>query len=130
MLFDFFKSNKNPKDDFPFVIPSKPKPFSLTSSSGSKVKSKFDFLQINPTMQLVYLGGLPTYVAFSVVDLSKINVIIKEEESKLPPPKKPKRILTYLEMSKCMGYSIPMGRDIEKWNWRSSLNEMPCMFIC
>jgi hypothetical protein len=41
-------------------------------------------------MQFVCLGALPTYVAFSVVDLSKIP-IIEEEESKLPPPKKPKR---------------------------------------
>ncbi len=91
MLSNFFKSNRNPKDDFPLMIPSKPKPFSSTSSNGSKVKSNFDFLCSNPIMQFVYLGGLATYVAFNVVDLSKIHVIIEEEESKLPPPKKPKR---------------------------------------
>jgi hypothetical protein len=45
-------------------------------------------------MQFVWLGGLPTYVASNVVDLSKIHVII---ESKLPPPKKPKKIMTYIE---------------------------------
>ncbi len=42
-------------------------------------------------MQFVCLGGMLTYVAFSVVDLSKIHVITKEEKSKLPPPKKPKK---------------------------------------
>jgi hypothetical protein len=36
----------------------------------------------------VYLGGLPTYVASMVVFL-EIHVITKE--SKLPPPKKPKK---------------------------------------
>ncbi len=50
VLFDFFKSNKNPKDDFPLMILFKPKPLSTTSSSGIKVKSKFDFLHSNPIM--------------------------------------------------------------------------------
>ncbi len=65
-MFDFFKSNRNPEDSSSFVIPlkSKPIPFSITSSSGSKVDSNFDFNHSNPTyVQFVYLGELPTYVA-------------------------------------------------------------------
>jgi hypothetical protein len=50
VLSNFFKSNRNPKDDSPLVIPSKPKPFFVASSSGSKVKSNFDFLRNILTM--------------------------------------------------------------------------------
>jgi hypothetical protein len=39
-------------------------------------------------MQFVCLGELLTCVAFNVTYLSKVHVIIKEEKSKLPPPKK------------------------------------------
>jgi hypothetical protein len=65
-------------------------PFFVTSSNGSKVESNFDFNCNNPIVQFVGLHGLPTYVAF-VVDLLEIHVITKEEESKLPPFKKPKK---------------------------------------
>jgi len=50
-MFDFFKSSKNPKDSSPFAIPPKPKliPFSIASSSGSKVESNSNFNHNNPT---------------------------------------------------------------------------------
>ncbi len=73
-------------------------PFFVASSSGNKVESNFDFNRKNPTMQFVCLGGLFMYVAF-VVDLSEIHVITKEEESKLPPFKKPKK--NYDKLGKC-----------------------------
>ncbi len=64
-MFDFFKSNKNPEDSS-FVIPPKPKPipFSLVSSSGSKVESNFEFNGNNLDVQFLCFNGLPTYVAF------------------------------------------------------------------
>jgi len=79
----------NPKDNSPLVIPPKhkPIPFFIASSSGSKVEPNFDFNHNNPIVQFVYPSGLPTYVTF-VAYFSKIHVMIKEEESKLPPFKK------------------------------------------
>jgi hypothetical protein len=54
MMFDFFKSNMNLKDNSLLVIHPKlkPIPFFVTSSSGSKVESNSDFNQKNdnPTM--------------------------------------------------------------------------------
>jgi hypothetical protein len=49
-----------------------------------------------------------------VVDFSKIPVITKEEESKLLSPKKHKKYDNHVEMSKCVSYSIPMAKNIEK----------------
>jgi len=43
-------------------------------------------------MQFVYPGWLPTFVA-NVPNVSTIYVILEEEGSKVPPPKKPKRIM-------------------------------------
>jgi hypothetical protein len=43
-------------------------------------------------MQFVYPGGLPTFVA-NVPNVSTIYVILEEEGCKVPPPKKPKRIM-------------------------------------
>jgi hypothetical protein len=79
----------NPKGNYPLVIPPKHKsiPFFVASSSGSKVEPNFDFNHSNPIVQFVYLSGLPTYATF-VAYFLEIHVIIKEEESKLPPPKK------------------------------------------
>ncbi len=77
-------------------------PFSIISSSGSKVESNFDFHRNNPTMQFVYSNGLPIYLAY-VVDFSNIYVITEEEESELSPPKKLKRIMTYHESVKMCG---------------------------
>ncbi len=50
VMFDFFKSNMNPKDNSPLVIPlkHKPIPFFVASSSGSKVEPNFDFNHNNP----------------------------------------------------------------------------------
>jgi hypothetical protein len=94
VMFNFFKSSKNPKDNFLLVILPKPKPipFFVTNSNGSKVGSNSNFNCNNLVVQFVCLGGLLTY-ATSVVDFLKIHVIIKEEESKLPPFKKPKNKL-------------------------------------
>ncbi len=49
-MFDFFKSSMNPKDNSPLVIhlKHKPIPFSIASSSGSKVEPNFDFNHSNP----------------------------------------------------------------------------------
>jgi len=87
LLSNFFKSSKNVQDIFPLVIPPKPKPipFYVASSSGNKVESNNDFNCSNLVVQFVCHGGLPTHVAH-VVDLSKIHVIIEEEESEVPPP--------------------------------------------
>jgi hypothetical protein len=50
-----------------------------------------------------------------VVDFSNFRVITKEEESKLLPPKKHKKTMTnHVEMSKCVGCSISMGKNVEK----------------
>jgi len=54
-MFDFFKSNKNPEDNYALVIPPKlkPIPFSVISSNGSKIESNSDFnikKMDNPTM--------------------------------------------------------------------------------
>ncbi len=35
-----------------------------------------------------------------------------------------------MEVLGCVGYSIPMGKDVQKCNWKSSLCEMHGMFIC
>jgi hypothetical protein len=43
-------------------------------------------------MQFVCPGWLPTFVA-NVPNVSTIYVILEEEGSKVPPPKKPKRIM-------------------------------------
>ncbi len=88
-MFDFFKSNMNPKGNSPLVIPlkHKPIPFFVASSSGSKVDPNFYFNHSNLIVQFVCPSGLPTYVTF-VAYFLEIHVIIKEEESKLPPLKK------------------------------------------
>ncbi len=91
MMFDFFKSNRNPEDNSHLVIPPKckPIPFFVTSSSGIKVESNSDFNHSNPIMLFVCPSGLPTYATF-VAHFLTIHVNIEEEESKLPPSKKPK----------------------------------------
>jgi hypothetical protein len=43
-------------------------------------------------MQFVCPSGLPTFVA-NVPNVSTIYVILEEEGCKVPPPKKPKRIM-------------------------------------
>ncbi len=87
MLSNFFKSSRNVQDIFHLVIPPKLKPiaFYATSSSGNKVESNNDFNCSSLIVQFVCHGGLPIHVAHAV-DLSKIHVIIKEEESEVPPP--------------------------------------------
>jgi hypothetical protein len=44
----------------------------------------------------------------------EICVITNEEEIELPPPKKPKKNYDIIKVSKCVGNSIPMGKDVEK----------------
>jgi hypothetical protein len=79
----------NPKKNSPLVIPPKHKliPFSIASSSDSKVEPNFDFNHNNLIVHFVYPSGLPTYATF-VAYFLEIHVIIREEESELPPLKK------------------------------------------
>jgi hypothetical protein len=64
VMFQFFKSSRNPKDNSFFFILPKPQPIPLfvASSNGSKVKSSSNFTCNNLVVQFVCLGGLPTYV--------------------------------------------------------------------
>jgi tRNA pseudouridine-54 N-methylase len=63
----FFKSSKNLEDSsLVILLKPKPIPFSIVSSSGSKVELNFEFNHNNLIAQFVCPNGLPIYVAFVV----------------------------------------------------------------
>ncbi len=80
-------------------------PFSKASFSGNQVESNLDSNHSNPTMKLVCLGGLPTFVPFAF-DLSKVHVLIEEIDE--PLQKEQKRTMMSLASAKIFGlHSFP-----------------------
>lgn len=113
MLPFFFKSNHNPDDASPLVIPLKflAQPSSKANSSGNKVESNPKSRHMNLAMQLVCLSGLPTFIPPITHDLFEVRVWPNKKDG--PLPKKSKKITMTLTSVKRFGlHTIFMGRNV------------------
>ncbi len=82
----FFKSNCNPDDRSFLVIPLKFLAITSfeTNLNSNKVASNLESKHNNLIVQLVCLGGLPTFTPPTTPDLFKIQVLPNEENKPLP----------------------------------------------